>query len=424
MTVGSKTNDYTYSIPDDGTGTGSPVNGLGRKVQKTWSGADRPRVAFPKAPRLPKPSKFVYMYRGKDLVKVKVTSKYTFRPSKVPRRAANVDHPYQMTYSDRTVGLVQVNLTGLDDPKWAFRPSPDTSFVPTQSFDSNDMIALMGRLRDRVAGSSFNAGVSLGESREAIHMIGDTAKRIALALNAVKHGKLDKAARFLVNGTDREKLFRANKRQKTFGLNRTDPLADHWLALQYGWLPLLNDVKSAAEFAAHHLSVPLKQTVRASLRKFAGEPARSVSPFTWVFGTTRCMASGVVRATITERDVASLAGLMDPLSVAWELLPYSFVVDWFIPVGNWLSARGLASSLSGNFTVSIRISDTVAGVSPAPGFPSGYLIGGSCLYKSGSLTRTVSTDLPIPLPSWKPLGQAASWRHAANGVALLQRFVR
>jgi hypothetical protein len=35
------------------------------------------------------------------------------------------------------------------------------------------------------------------------------------------------------------------------------------------------------------------------------------------------------------------------------------------------------------------------------------------------VTRTVSTSLDVPLPSWKPLSQVASWKHCANAVALL-----
>jgi hypothetical protein len=42
------------------------------------------------------------------------------------------------------------------------------------------------------------------------------------------------------------------------------------------------------------------------------------------------------------------AGLVNPLSIAWELLPWSFVVDWFIPVGNTLEAMTAGYGLNDN----------------------------------------------------------------------------
>jgi hypothetical protein len=30
-------------------------------------------------------------------------------------------------------------------------------------------------------------------------------------------------------------------------------------------------------------------------------------------------------------------GLTNPLELIWERIPYSFVVDWFLPIGGWLS---------------------------------------------------------------------------------------
>jgi len=32
-------------------------------------------------------------------------------------------------------------------------------------------------------------------------------------------------------------------------------------------------------------------------------------------------------------------GLSRPLTSAWELVPYSFVIDWFVGVGDWLDAN-------------------------------------------------------------------------------------
>jgi hypothetical protein len=35
--------------------------------------------------------------------------------------------------------------------------------------------------------------------------------------------------------------------------------------------------------------------------------------------------------------LANKLGFVNPAVIAWELVPFSFVVDWFVPVGNFLS---------------------------------------------------------------------------------------
>jgi hypothetical protein len=42
---------------------------------------------------------------------------------------------------------------------------------------------------------------------------------------------------------------------------------------------------------------------------------------------------------VQNMDLAAFAslGLTNPLEIVWELLPYSFVLDWLVPVGRYLS---------------------------------------------------------------------------------------
>jgi hypothetical protein len=44
-------------------------------------------------------------------------------------------------------------------------------------------------------------------------------------------------------------------------------------------------------------------------------------------------------------------GLLDPLSVVWENIPYSFVVDWFIPIGDYLSMLNQIPFLNGRWLI-------------------------------------------------------------------------
>lgn len=111
----------------------------------------------------------------------------------------------------------------------------------------------------------------------------------------------------------------------------------------------------------------------------------------------------------------------------WEVLPFSFVVDWFLPIGPYLEALSTYQGLSfvrgykTQFTKSeTQFSHSYSGQHP------GYSDKRVTLFSAGGLSwsqvklnRTKLTSFPKPnLPSFKnPL----SLTHAANGLALIQQ---
>lgn len=52
--------------------------------------------------------------------------------------------------------------------------------------------------------------------------------------------------------------------------------------------------------------------------------------------TSRCKL--VLRYRVASELTSFLAqtGFTNPINLAWEVLPFSFVVDWFLPIGPWL----------------------------------------------------------------------------------------
>lgn len=168
----------------------------------------------------------------------------------------------------------------------------------------------------------FNAGVALAEARETGELIGSTAKRLASAMNQLKSGQYRRAA-------------------QTLGVNpRSAPRS--WLEYQYGWKPLLQDVHGAAQHLAEQTNQPhLWRVTTRGTHKVKSKTRRSIDlTYHAVTEEKETLESCFVRLDFqpwrTFLTAAANSGLLNPAEVLWEKLPFSFVVDWFLPVGDWL----------------------------------------------------------------------------------------
>lgn len=121
-----------------------------------------------------------------------------------------------------------------------------------------------------------------------------------------------------------------------------------WLTYTYGIRPLLGSIYGAASEAQNlvrkemdHFKVRASQTTsspRVMLYTYSG--GYSI-PLT-TSGTYK--RSVTIGASVFNRDYdLNRWTSLNPVSIAWELMPYSFVVDWFVDVGGYL--RNLETSL-------------------------------------------------------------------------------
>lgn len=292
-------------------------------------------------------------------------------------------------------------------------------------FTANHQIELVGKLKSQLRGSDFNMAVFLGEGRQSLKLITDSATRLYRGYQAFRHGDLIDAASWLTAGRSSR---RGQKTWKQKTAKRSGDASSQWLQLQYGWLPLLSDMKSGAEALSHHLNVPFRQryVVRRNLRVDIDR----TSPFASGFDQN----SRQLIAYISEPEsLPVLSGLLDPELVLWELTPFSFVADWVIPIGDYLAARAFATRLSGTFvTTGLRKTVRQGGkVVDLYDYPPTTKIGyadfsqSSLLFESVKIDRTVSSSLDVPMPTVKPLNKIASWQHCANALALVtQMFVK
>lgn len=271
---------------------------------------------------------------------------------------------------------------------------------------------LHNNVLDKIQSETVNLGNFVGERNQFFKMCGDTFSKIANAGLAVKRRDLTTAVRHLTGHTARVPKLKAT-------------LAQNWLELQYGWLPLLSDVHGAAEalekWPQRH-DTPMTKVEAAVKLKDEGEPLfRQHSYFEQSYGWRKKMA---LRYTVDQDELrfAATIGLTNPLSIAWELTPFSFVVDWALPIGK--SLNNLDATLGCRFVDGYENEKLVSQIktrcetSVYTAFPfTDQYMASPGLATLTRFARAPISDFPdVKLPTLK---DPTSVKHCANSLALL-----
>lgn len=299
------------------------------------------------------------------------------------------------------------------------------------------------KLLSKVKNQKINLAQAFGERHQAVRMFEGTAKRVITCITSLRKGNFVGAAKALGVAPKR----RMTKRfERTFGpqiseqmsrkLRRKEQsalVADGWLALQYGWLPLFKDLHGAVESIADSQLPPKAfMTVRARTKLESGLGHLSAGIKT-IAGQARYEVSSVVRFSATgapmTRPFTSL-GITNPVAVAWELMPFSFVVDWFLPIGKFLETLDATNGVvfEGGAQTIYQLIDGTASISQnvnTPGARGSYVKVSQYWVSKEKfvyVNRNKLNSFPTPiLPSLK---NPFSATHAANSMALLHKLFR
>jgi hypothetical protein len=293
------------------------------------------------------------------------------------------------------------------------------------SLENEARAALLAKIK----GMSVNAAQAMAERKQTAKLVGDTAITIAKAVRAVRRGDVIGAAKAL--GVKRPRSTRVSRSSQV-----GDAAAQHWLALQYGWKPLLSDVYGAAEQLAKNsrniqyqrASVLKSGVYEVSTRVNTPPPSGWSGPDLQVTRITEKVdvRMGCVFQQTSPVTTMKEIGLTNPALLAWELLPFSFVADWFLPIGGFLNNIDATLGLtfhSGYKTVFREVngySYWTKGLVRNSGTVTEFTqLNAQNTWKSISVRREPQVGFPAnPLPSFK---NPASVNHALNAIALLKQ---
>jgi len=128
--------------------------------------------------------------------------------------------------------------------------------------------------------------------------------------------------------------------------HRGSKIPDAYLEYVYGYKPLVQDAYGIVdELNSRGQSKPPAMTVSSKATSIdAGQ--FSIDNTSSAGGNCRMIVSRRTTQTVKVRldlelvnpftATLSSLGILNPVALAWERLPYSFVADWFVPIGTYL----------------------------------------------------------------------------------------
>jgi len=191
--------------------------------------------------------------------------------------------------------------------------------------------------------------------------------------------------------------------------------AEMRLNYRFGLIPLVNDIRGVASLLQER---ELRHTFRV-VRKVSEQNVQSKSTSSTSSSEGTSQTHSRVFTSTTKRSLTVRPGMLTEISAniglglgldkiletAWELVPYSFLVDKFLSVGNWIAAwtpnlgiRSLASW--------VVVTDKTESVTELTSQSSSYVLGTGCavanmhyIMSNCKLTETTTLKTRVVEPS-------------------------
>lgn len=243
-------------------------------------------------------------------------------------------------------------------------------------------------LRRKLGKNRVNLASSIAEYRESAKLFASTAKVLFNFYRDVRHGRWPKFRR--VNVSD---------------------IPASLLAYNFGIAPLVGDIYSVIEALRLKLTAPVTCRTSTSVKQRLNT---SMS-----LGGNEFNVSGNIRQRATiyydmdpSQFLSSSFDFGNPIEWVWELIPFSFVLDWFLPVGDFLGKLDALTGISNvRGVVTTKVDERYKGRWGEATNVETPFTGYHRLYQ-----RDIISAVPVTLPSWEP---SYSWKKLMNASAIL-----
>lgn len=273
----------------------------------------------------------------------------------------------------------------------------------------NEEIKLLNKLSDKIQKHEFNLMNFLVEADRTILMLTIAVRNLGKAIHEFKRGEFAQAIYDLG--------FNSGSAKST-----SKSVGEGILQFVYGWAPLFSDVKAAAEALAV-LKFPKEEfEVRVS-----HSIVRSGSS-SWENAFEKTTKRYIAKLSVTTPpSLEQFLHMDDPIQGIWEWSSFSFIIDWLLPIQQYLEAEhGISVS---NIAEMQANQSTTMKITPKElvQFDATTQDGWVPLDCTGTsqfrFERWRVNDITVPKPTFKSLSETLSARHLMNAIALLTNLL-
>nr|QIS88010.1 MAG: maturation protein [Marr virus] len=240
-----------------------------------------------------------------------------YKPDELSKKTGVLlDMPYRETVNGVTYNnfvVLHVNANEL-----RCNPLPVIETVPRRGWDNEVVSSLITDMYAKANSTEWDALTTLAEARKTVSWLADVVLRTVETIKWLNGRKA------------------AEEINQILRKGGTSHAANVWLEYRYALEPLILDFENI-QAAADNLSRIYKRWGNfkiVDLEDDVPAPWRGTSRLTYEYRVS--LKRRYDPSTLLEAISGVVSG--NPLTTLWEIVPYSFVVDWFINIGDFIAA--------------------------------------------------------------------------------------
>lgn len=189
-----------------------------------------------------------------------------------------------------------------------------------QYYSSNELISkgfgLADDCSEDILSETFDAFQGFKDAIDATKMATNYFQRVTRAIPLLTRGRFIDAARTITG--------------------RRHIVASNWLEFNFAILPTIGTIQDAIKYGIKDKAVAMRlhHGSQQSIHDSFTENAYGVDLSTTISGTLFGSATRYYTAAWLQRNW-DRAAFLRPVPALWDMIPWSFAIDWFIPLGTW-----------------------------------------------------------------------------------------